>query len=217
MRTSGTAAAESGSRANSYTFFTEWRVDGTCGEVADVLSDPLDLVRWWPAAYLEVRELRPPDANGLGRRVWVRSKGWLPYTLAWELEVVDSPYPRGLTIVANGDFEGRGVWKFEQQGPTVRATFDWRLHVEKPLVRRLSFLLRPLFEANHRWAMARGEESLKLELARRRALSDEERRAVPAPPGPVTYAGIAVLGGAAILGGTLVYLLSRVRRRSPEA
>jgi len=40
------------------------------------------------------------------------------------------------------------------------------------------------FEANHRWAMARGEESLELELRRRRAGTAAERDSVPAPPGP---------------------------------
>ena len=46
-------------------------------------------------------------------------------------------------------------------------TYDWRIRAEKPLLRYLSFLLKPVFSANHRWAMARGEESLKAELARR--------------------------------------------------
>ena len=59
--------------------------------------------------------------------------------------------------------------------PVVDITYDWRLRAEKPLLRNLSFLLKPLFEANHRWAMAQGEESLKLELARRRAASDAMR------------------------------------------
>jgi hypothetical protein len=45
--------------------------------------------------------------------------------------------------------------------------------------------LRPIFAANHRWAMARGEESLRLELARRHAKSDEERARIPVPPQPV--------------------------------
>ena len=49
--------------------------------------------------------------------------------------------------------------------------YDWQLRAEKPLLRDLSFVLRPLFEANHRWAMARGETSLRLELERRRATS----------------------------------------------
>jgi hypothetical protein len=43
--------------------------------------------------------------------------------------------------------------------------------------------MRPLFAANHRWAMAKGLESLELELRRRRAGSEEERRLVPDPPG----------------------------------
>ena len=42
--------------------------------------------------------------------------------------------------------------------------------------------LRPFFAANHRWAMARGEESLALELRRRRARTEAERQAIPAPP-----------------------------------
>ncbi len=61
----------------------------------------------------------------------------------------------------------------------------WQVRADKPLLRRLSWLLRPVFAANHNWAMARGEESLKLELARRRATSEAECARVPPPPGPV--------------------------------
>src|SRR5262249_2692487 len=147
----------------------------------------LALVRWWPSVYLDVRELRAPDAHGVGRRVRLRTKGWLPYTLAWEFEVVESRHPHGFTIVANGDFEGVGVWTFEQIGQCVDITYDGRTRAEKPLLRNFSFALKPIFEANHRWAMARGEESLVLELARRRATTDVARANVPPPPGPVTY------------------------------
>jgi hypothetical protein len=66
-------------------------------------------------------------------------------------------------------------------------TYDWRVSATKPLLRRLSWLLRPAFAANHRWAMARGEESLALEMRRRRAGSEEARRRVPPPP-PPTFA-----------------------------
>jgi hypothetical protein len=198
--------------SNEYHFTTNWRVEGTCGEVADVLGDAVALTRWWPSVYLAVEELRPADAQGVGRRVRLRTKGWLPYTLRWEFEVVDSRYPYGFTIVANGDFDGRGVWTFGQDGRFVDIVYDWRIRAEKPLLRSLSFLLRPIFEANHRWAMDRGEESLKLELARRRAISAEARARLPAPPGPVTYAGVALLAGAAAVGAALVYLVSRLRR-----
>ena len=198
---------------NAYQFVTRWRVEGTCGEVADLLGDPVALTGWWPSVYLAVEELRASDARGLGRRVRLHTKGWLPYTLRWEFEVVESRYPYGFTIVANGDFEGRGEWTFAQDGPFVDIVYDWRIRAEKPLLRSLSFLLRPIFEANHRWAMAQGEESLKLELARRRAVSDAARAQLPPPPGPVTYAGLAFVVGVAAIGATLGYLVLRSRRR----
>ncbi|HEX7137659.1 MAG TPA: hypothetical protein VF219_07430, partial [Vicinamibacterales bacterium] len=94
----------------------------------------------------------------------------------------------------------------------VEVVYDWRLRAEKPLLRDLSFLLRPLFEANHRWAMAQGEESLKLELLRRRATSEAALARVPPPPGPVTYAGVALVAGAAGVGAGLAYLMLRARR-----
>ena len=156
-------------RSNDYRFVTRWIVESTCEEVSDVLGNPLDLPRWWPMVYLDVVELRRPNAAGLGRRVRLLTKGKLPYRLRWEFEVVESRFPYGFTIVATGDFEGTGIWTFTQSGPHVDIVFDWRIRAEKPLLRWLSFVLKPLFEANHRWAMARGEECLVRELARRRA------------------------------------------------
>ncbi len=198
---------------HQYHFVTRWRVEATCGEVADILGDPAALPRWWPSVYLDVDEIAPPDARGVGRRVRLLTKGWLPYTLRWELDVVESRYPNGFTIVACGDFDGRGVWTFTQDGRFVDVDYDWRIRAEKPLLRNLSFLLKPAFAANHRWAMAQGEASLVLELARRRATSDAARAAIPPPPPPVTYAGVAIVAGAAAIGGCLAYLIVKARRR----
>ena len=57
-----------------------------------------------------------------------------------------------------------------------------------PKITLRPLLLKPAFRWNHDWAMRRGEESLGLELARRRAAADADRAAVPAPPGP-TFLG----------------------------
>jgi hypothetical protein len=200
--------------AADYHFITRWRLEGTCGEVADLLGDPLALPRWWPSVYLSVREIEPPDARGLNRRVRLHTKGWLPYTLLWDFVVRETRYPHGFTIDAFGDFVGRGVWTFTQDGAFVDIVYDWRIQAEKPLLRTLTPMLRPLFAANHRWAMAQGEESLRLELQRRRATSAAARSAVAAPPGPVTYAAAALVGGAALIGGTLAVLVWRATRRS---
>jgi hypothetical protein len=198
-----------------YHFVTTWRMEGTCDEVADILGDPLRLSVWWPSVYLKVDEIEPARAeNGVGRRVGLLTKGWLPYTLRWELLVVDARYPHGSTIAATGDLEGTGVWTFEQDGEFVDISYDWRIRATKPLLRNLSFLLRPLFEANHRWAMTEGEKSLRLELARQRATSDAQRRAIPPPPGPTTLAGAALVGAAAAGVIAAAYLVYRTRRRS---
>src|SRR3954463_1503598 len=168
---------------NQYHFITTWRVQGTSGEVADVLRDPLALPRWWPAVYLAVFEIDPPDERGLHQRVRLHTKGWLPYTLQWELLVTSSRYPEHFEIEATGDFVGRGVWTIWQEGAQVTATYDWRIRAEKPLLKALAPLMRPLLEANHRWAMKQGEESLKLELLRRRVATPDARRGIPPPPG----------------------------------
>ncbi len=199
---------------NQYQFLSRWRVEGTCGEVADILGDPLGLPRWWPAVYVDVEEVRARDARGLGGRVRLHTRGFLPYTLKWESEIVETRYPYGLTLVATGDFEGLGVWTFTQDGNFVDATYDWRLAAKKPLLQNLSWLIKPLFESNHRWAMAQGEQSLRLELARRRASSDQARQKIPPPPGPVTYAAAALVAGAAAVGAGLAYLIIRARRRT---
>jgi hypothetical protein len=169
---------------NDYVFVTRWRVTGDIQTVAEILENAAELPRWWPAVYLEVAVDDPGDARGVGKRVRLYTKGWLPYTLRWSYRVVESRSPHGFTIAAEGDFEGRGIWTLVQDGTGVEITYDWRIRAEKPLLRWFSFALKPLFAANHRWAMARGEESLRLELRRRAAAAGADRARIPPPPGP---------------------------------
>lgn len=169
---------------NDYHFITEWRVPGTVAVVKEILNDAPDLARWWPSVYLDIVEREPGDDSGLGNVIELYTKGWLPYTLRWSCRITEVRKPYGFSLEAWGDFIGTGVWRLAQDGPFVDVTYDWRIVVDKPLLRRLSFILRPIFAKNHEWAMAKGEESLKLELARRHAATPEERARVPAPPGP---------------------------------
>ena len=171
--------------APEYAFFTRWRVRGTTKEVADVLGDVLSLPRWWPSVYLDVKELAPGDpVTGTGRAIELYTKGWLPYTLRWRFTVTESDPPNGFKLVAEGDFVGTGVWTFKQDGDFVEALYDWRIGVDKTLIRLGTPIFRPVFAANHRWAMARGEQSLVLELRRRHATTPAERKAIPPPPKP---------------------------------
>lgn len=153
---------------NDYAFVSHWRVTGTPEEVYDVLIEGKEYVRWWPQVYLEVEETCPGGEHGMGRAARLLTKGRLPYRLRWRMEVIECRWPHGFALRADGDFVGRGEWTFEPQGAEVAITFDWRLRAEKPLLRWMSFALKPVFRANHTWAMARGEECLRAELTRRR-------------------------------------------------
>ena len=156
-------------RAPEYHFVTHWRVPGALDDVADVLSDATDLPRWWPAVYLDAVETRPGDDDGIGQEIALHTRGALPYTLRWHFRVTESDFPHRFALEAWRDFRGRGEWRLRQDGPVVDVTYDWRVRAEKPLLRRLTWLLRPAFAANHRWAMRQGEASLRRELARRAA------------------------------------------------
>lgn len=170
--------------SNQYRFLTRWRLKARIDEVSEILDDPLGLARWWPSVYLDVRELEPGDpVTHVGRYIELDTKGWLPYTLRWRFRVTESRAPHGFSLVADGDFVGTGVWTLEQDGDYADVTYDWRIAADKPLLKYGTPVFRPIFAANHRWAMARGLESLELELRRRRAGSEKERAAVPAPPG----------------------------------
>lgn len=170
--------------AHDYHFVTHWRIAGTAAELYDVLADADGLKRWWPSVYLDARVLESGDEHGIGRVVDLYTKGWLPYTLRWRFRITDAERPRGLSLQANGDFVGRGVWTFVEDGPYVDVTYDWSIRAEKPFLRAMSWLLKPVFALNHRWAMWQGYLSLLLELRRRRAVTEHERRMVPPPPGP---------------------------------
>ena len=106
--------------SNQYHFITHWRVEGTCGEVADILGDPLLFPRWWPSVYLDVRETAPAGPDGLGRRIALvtrvaalRSGGVRRRRVAISVRAA---------IAAEGEFDGRGVWTFEQAGRFVDIT-----------------------------------------------------------------------------------------------
>jgi hypothetical protein len=184
-------------------------------EIYDIIGNAPDLVRWWPSVYLDVRELEIGEPSGVGKVIDLYTKGWLPYTLRWQFRVTDAQQDR-IELEASGDFVGRGIWTFAQDGEWVDVTYDWKVRANKPLLRRLSVVLKPIFAANHRWAMEMGEASLRLELARRHAATPEDRERIPAPPSPTSTSSLPLLLGAigAMSGlAGLAYVTVRLWRR----
>jgi hypothetical protein len=150
-----------------YRFLTTWDVPGAAPEeLYDVIGDAVSFPRWWGDVFLQVTGDGGPPRPG--QKAQVVARGFLPYKLRWQLNVLDVDPGRRITFGVSGDFEGGGEWTFEPSGGGTRAQFDWRPVVEKPLVKHLTFALRPLFRKNHLWTMARGRAHVEDELARRR-------------------------------------------------
>lgn len=170
---------------STYHFITRWKMEATCEEVYRTLEDVDGLANWWPSVYLDVLELEKGAPGGVGKMVQLYTKGWLPYTLRWMFRVTATDFPNGFSLEAIGDFVGHGTWIFR---PTAdgkcEVVYDWEIKVEKPLLKLFTPILRPIFSANHLWAMRMGEKSLRLELQRQHAKNEAELSAIPALPTP---------------------------------
>jgi hypothetical protein len=150
---------------------SRWRLKGTVDDVYDIISKPQDFVRWWSSVYLNVVEIDSGDSNGVGRTVRLHTKGLLPYTLNWQAKTTEIDKPNRIVVDARGDLRGRGVWCIKQDGEWVNTNFHWTVITHKSWMRYLSPVLKPVFAANHRWAMNKGQQGLEEELAQRASRS----------------------------------------------
>ncbi len=62
---------------------------------------------------------------------------------------------------------GYDIWTAEQDSPWVDIVCAWEIRAARPLSRCGLPVLQPIVAANHRWTMASGEESPRLEVRRR--------------------------------------------------
>lgn len=195
---------------NYYEFLDHWQVEGTVEEVARIVYEGPGYSSWWPGVYMESKELVPGDGHMVGRVVEFYEHAFLPMNIRWRAKVLSSDWPNSMNIEAMGALRGTGLWKLEQNGKNVDITLDWRVHTSSPVEKYLSPIVRPVARLNHNWAMKRGEQSLRLELQRRRAKTEAERASIPPPPGPAfttTPLAAAGLGGLAIIAALIFWRL----------
>lgn len=181
-------------RLTEYHIKSRWTLQATREEVAAIFIDGTSLARWWPSTWLCVDVLENGEAMGAGRVYGVRTKGWYPYTLRFRFRIDEAQYPERFSLVCWGDFVGRGSCFTRPHGRLLHVHWDWQIRVRKPLLQFLSSFCKPLLIANHRWCMARGEESLTIELARRRGENARSHGHANGPPGP-TFLGLRRLFG----------------------
>ena len=151
--------------SHDYHFVTHWRVEAEAAMVYDLLSRPENFHQWIKSFPMHVEPVTPGGTNGIGRTERFTVRSFLPYSLCWEMECIEANPPHQFISRAKGDLNGRGIWTFVPRCMGTDITFDWKITVQKPLLRYTSFFLKPVFEWNHDWIMGRWERDLQTALA----------------------------------------------------
>lgn len=154
---------------HEYQFVTEWDFNAPIELVFSIIEKGEEFPRWWPDVYLATRAEKCGHPEGIGDKLHLHTRGWLPYTLRWTAELISKEPPYSMEIKATGDFVGHGKWTLTKSGSGTHVRFDWNILAEKPILRYFSFMLKPMFAWNHRWAMERGYVRFQEELARQSA------------------------------------------------
>jgi uncharacterized protein YndB with AHSA1/START domain len=157
---------------SEYAFLTTWLLDSPREPVWEILHDQAAWPEWWRGVEVAEELRRPPggaDVGTVSRMVW---RSFLPYRVEFEVLTTRVERPSLLEGRARGDLEGLGRWRlYEQEGITA-VLYEWNVRTTSPWMNRLAPLLRPLFERNHDWVMARGGEGLAGRLGCRLLASD---------------------------------------------
>lgn len=145
--------------ARDYVFVDEWDVDAPKEAVFEALADARTYPEWWTPVYIEVEGDAEPEVGAATRHEF---KGRLPYHLKTVSEIVRMDRPRELEVSVVGDLTGKGVWTLtDNPDGTAHVRFDWRVIADRPLLRHLTPVLRPLFRWNHDWSVKRAMEGLE--------------------------------------------------------
>jgi ribosome-associated toxin RatA of RatAB toxin-antitoxin module len=149
---------------------SRWRLDPTSAEqVWQLLTD----VESWPQWWRHVRHARvlsrgrPDHVGDVAAIDWSSALG---YGLRLRVVTTLAERARALEARAEGDVRGHGTWLIEPAaGGAVDVTYRWDVTLHRAWMRRLAFLLRPLFEWNHFAVMRSGARGMARRLGCRLA------------------------------------------------
>ncbi len=143
---------------NFYKFRSEWTLHATRGDVYLALEQLDDYPLWWK----QITRARPRSDDSYD----LTARSLLPY----ELEFVTTqrrrdPVEGVLEAELSGDLGGFSRWTISTDGAVTTAVFDEEVIANKALLRRLAYVARPAFRANHAIMMRDGQRGLQAYLA----------------------------------------------------
>jgi hypothetical protein len=149
---------------NEFVLVTRWMIPALIEVVWEALHDVQQWPTWWKYVK-EVSEIEAGDADGVGARrhfVWATR---LPYCIAFEMRTTRVLRPKLIEGRAGGDLNGTGRWDLKPVEGGTDVRYEWRVSADKPRMRLLAPLLRPMYVWNHGGVMQAGRDGLVRYLA----------------------------------------------------
>jgi hypothetical protein len=148
---------------NEYDFQTVWRTAAPIERIWETLASYGDWPTWWRGIQ-SVEVLRRGDESGVGTILLQQWRSWVPYTLVFELEMLQIVSKRLLDGRASGDLQGSCRWTFLPFNGGTEIRFEvnvrtgrWWMNLPVPFASRI---VRANFETIMRW----GREGLSRKL-----------------------------------------------------
>ena len=155
--------------ASVFRFVENWEIpDAKVEDVYNVLAHGELLPLWWKGVYLEATKLTPTDEPEVGAKLRARVRGFLPFVLNFIIEATELEPPRRVAVRTSGDLDGAWSATLSQKENGVNVDLIFEVEIDRPGMRFVAPLLRPLFALNHYWTTPRGERGLKEYLAQKR-------------------------------------------------
>ena len=145
-----------------------WQLDASFEELDFVLENPLSIADWWASVFMQVEVLGGDyySQDGLQCKLW--TKGFLPHTFSFIANVFHDKNEEQVIVKTTGDFGGLGTISRYKRDVGSIVHINWRTRVDSHWLYWLMMMIKPLFVANHKWAMRKGRLGLTAEIERRR-------------------------------------------------
>lgn len=142
-----------------YLFETTWVLEATIQEVFTALTNPDDLLAWWPSVQAATL-VDSGDEKGVGARASYSIQSPLLYPLHFDLISTEVEPPRRIRGMATGDLVGTGESSFEEEGGQTTIHFRWYVSTTKRWMNLIAPLAKPLFAWAHGRVMRQGFTAL---------------------------------------------------------
>lgn len=175
-----------------YHFVTIWRIQAPIERVWEEIYHAERWPSWWKYV-AGVDELEPGAADGVGKRVRMRFRTRLPYTLAFDVRLTRVQPPSTLVAEATGELQGTGRWTLTSADDGTQVRYNWDVRTTRWWMNVLAPAARPAFRWNHDQLMREGGQSLARRLGGGLVSVSPDAPARPRPPRAVPR--WVVLGG----------------------